>query len=400
MKPLTLTVIAVISFLVSFFAAWRPAPPDKPRIAGPKRTPSLSTAAPQTATAAAGRLLTEMERQLSLSLDGGGPYSGERLAELCAGMRRNEALAFDTVALYADGWAKTDPAGMHQWFAARGDFDLPTGGGFGFTFKSTVFAAWAETDPAAALAAAAAHKDGGGALGAAISALLRTDPARALGAAQQHLARLANAWASQLDRDAPGTWEMLCALPPGADRGRLMASWLQSGTAAEETAAELERIWREAPDAVRRDLVAAGFSLLVDEPRDLVVLEGLEDMARAHAEQSATPETVRRFLSAHGGAWAERDPAAAVQWAMGHLQGLARVNQTTELFRHAAGNFEAALAAWHDLPAGILKARAAGALAAGAPADRAAEARQLLDALPPADRRAADAEAMEQRRAR
>ena len=173
-----------------------------------------------------------------------------------------------------------------------------------------------------------------------------------------------------------------------------MARWLQSEMESGETT-KLERIWREAPDAVRRDLVAAGFRPRVDEPRDPVVLEGLEDMARTHAEQSATPEAVRYFLSAHGGAWAERDPAAAVPWAISHLQGRARIDETTRLFRHAAGNFDAALAAWHDLPAGILKARAAGALAAEAPADKAAEARQLLDALTPADRKVADAEATE-----
>jgi hypothetical protein len=73
------------------------------------------------------------------------------------------------------------------------------------------------------------------------------------------------------------------------------------------------------------------------------------------------------------------------------LKGAQRVKVTARFFAAgAAGIFDATLQLWQDLPDGVLRARAAGNLAAGAPADRKAEVAALIAMMSETDQRIAD----------
>jgi hypothetical protein len=127
-------------------------------------------------------------------------------------------------------------------------------------------------------------------------------------------------------------------------------------------------------------------------PQYIPDLEGMEEMRRRHVETTGDPVAAAHYVASRNGReWAQRDPAAAVAWAQQHLKGEQRVKGTARLFAAgAAENFDATLQLWQSLPDGVLRARAAGNLAAGAPADRKAEVEALIAGFSPTDQRIAD----------
>ena len=133
-------------------------------------------------------------------------------------------------------------------------------------------------------------------------------------------------------------------------------------------------------------MVAAGFrepnvNLMSDDDAAPPKLEGLKEIMLQQIDQEGVhdPKMAIDYLASEGPAWMKQDPAAAVKWAMDHLQGEAKVLQTAGLFHQVSTeNFTPLLQVWQSLPPGVLKARALGELAAAAPADGLSELRPFV----------------------
>jgi hypothetical protein len=290
---------------------------------------------------------------------------------------------------------------MFDWFQKQGTFTLPVKSTVGRSvFTATLFEAWATKDTAAALRAAlqcSDKRDRGDAVVSIIRALRRTDPARAAAVAAEHGAVIdgQSLYLFSLGDTPKGTWTFLSSIPPGKNRTAMIAACARNVIVYQP--GEMTRIWKEAPEDVRRDLVAAGVTdylafRTAREPGAPESLPGLTDMQRAWAEQSGDPKAARQFVAGGAREWARQDPAAAIAWAQEHLKGFERVNGTAQLFSAGAEkNFDVTLAIWNSLPDGVLRARAAGNLAAGAPPAHKPEMGALLNSLSPADRQTAEA---------
>lgn len=408
MKPATRNraAAALLSFAIAATAGWLTAESDvqeKPRAipsAAVRPAPPPTTAAALSAAKSPVAAVAALERTLLASLDPAGEiHSGERLAELCLGDHPQDLPGLNEAFSYASRWAAKDPQGMFEWFLQRGKFTLAAVDS-SYGFLSNIFREWAKHDAKAAVAAAlrcSAKRDRAEAIATVIEALRKTDPARAAGLAAEHIgilsppkeaAHLFSAYGEGFEE----TWTLLRGLPSGKSRADILARYFEEVTRYH--AGDVGRLWREAPEDVRRDLVAGGFefryaAMLRDAAKSgekPPVFDGLPELMRQHAETSGDPQAAKKFLDTAGSEWAQRDPAGAVSWALAHLKGEQRVNGTAELFLSAAArDFDEAVREWQSLPDGILKARAAGNMAAGAPEERKADMQALLENLPSGD---------------
>lgn len=278
---------------------------------------------------------------------------------------------------------------MFDWLQKQGRFAPSMGERHGaYTLTTTLFQKWAQRDPSQALAAAKTIRgpafDLPFALVTIIEVLRKSDPARAAAEAAENLPLLASQRTGSFnahDADYTETWHSLRSLPPGRDRGTLLARFLDEVARRRET--ESARLWRELPEDMQREMLASGGTGI----RKSDSLGQIEEIQRAYVEQTGNPRTAEAFLRVGAREWVQRDPAAAIAWAQQHLKGKQRVDGTAPLFSAgAAENFDATLQVWQSLPDGILRARAAGHLAGWAPASRKAEMDALMDSLSPADR--------------
>ena len=271
----------------------------------------------------------------------------------------------------------------------------------------TLFGEWAKRDANAAVAAAlrcASKRDRAEAVIDVIESLRKTDPARAASLAAENLAVFGTDSLRGFSAYGEGpkdTWDFLTALPAGNERGALLARYFKD--IVRYHGDDCARVWKEMPEAMRQEVVAGGFTGTYlgrsgfpgpgELPAAPATLEGLEDLHRRHIETGGDADAARGFLNTTGRAWAERDPAAAIAWAQQHLKGELRVTGTAKLFTCAAtSDFDAALRTWQTLPDGILRARAAGRIAAAAAHARSEEVGALLATLPPGDLAIAEAE--------
>ncbi len=361
-----------------------PSPPPAAEVSKPPATP--------------GEALTALEPELVRALDpGAGIFTGERLAELVLEEFATDLPGPNPANTYAKGWATKNPREMFEWFHRRGGFTLPMRSlNANYSFLNTLFHQWMQQDPAAAISAALSITgkwDRADALVQVINDLRKSDPASAAVLAAKHLEKFGadtvrgfNAYGDSYRE----TWDFLRALPAGKTRDSVLARYFDD--VVRYHGKDCAQLWREMPVELRRSLIAGGFrGLYLGDAESAAgspaTLKGLDDLRREHIEATGDPRTTNLWLNSGGREWAQRDPAAAIAWAQQHLKGEQRVNGTAQMFSAGAEkNFDATLQLWQSLPDGILRARAAGHLAAGAPAERKAEVDALLESLSPADR--------------
>lgn len=339
-------------------------------------------------------ITSRLERELLLAATPGGKnFSGEKLEELC--MEPFDT-SFGTPAafLYASKWGQADPEGMYAWFRDQGqlNFALRASNVVGmFSFTKGLFTAWAERDPDSALAAALQPGTDPIALTEVMGILGKSDPRKAAAFMIEHPERMnGNFGLSPGGKDFQENWDFLRSLPAGEGRGKMLASYFTGMSWSKR--AEAPGIWKTLPEDARRELVEGGFQGIQEERfvdgvlQHPIYFDGLDEMLREKIAASRDPEVVRNYLNTGGLKWAETDPAAAIAWVRENLSGEAQVTGAAKMFRAgAAKKFDATMAVWQSLPDGGLRARAAGKLAAGAPADRKSEAEAVLSALSPAE---------------
>ncbi len=348
--------------------------------------------------------LDAAERTLLLELDPSAERChGARLMELCL-EDQTDRPGSDAGFLYAQRWARQSPQEMFDWFQQRGGFEVraETRGSSRYNFAAVLFAEWAKRDPAAALRAALVchqERDRCTAVVNLVRTLHETDPPRAVAIMAQHtefFRRSGDLPFSARAANYRATWEALTTLPAGKDRNTILASYFDDlwKYRREESA----RLWQEMPASLRDELVAGSFAGAVAiqqgelVPQFIPELEGMDELRRRHVETTGDTVAATHFVNSRNGReWAQRDPAAAIAWAQEHLKGEQCVRSTASLFHAGAtANFDVTLQLWQSLPEGVLRARAAGNLAAGAPAERKAEVAALIATMSETDRRIAD----------
>lgn len=286
---------------------------------------------------------------------------------------------------YSMGWARENPQEMFEWLVRQS----MVSGFKKHSLAHTLFSEWAEQNMSAALVAIPHIPDlelRAQSLVTTLEILCQKDPTKAQELLHQNLQTLESLKTVYLGYDHGKTrTDLLLSLPPGKTRSMLLAENISSMTQFPYNgdgvlAAEL---WAKAPDDERREMVAAG---LTSSRSSDIPLDGLENLVKQHAETTSDPERSRQFIAQYGESWAERDPGSAVSWAMAHLQGKARMDQTLKLITHIGSrNFDEALRTWQVLPDGSLRDRAARNLAEAAPPDHQAEKAILQDSLPKSD---------------
>lgn len=310
-------------------------------------------------------------------------YDGAGLERSIQARKKYEGFPINWGSSYEWEWADKAPQEMFEWLIHQGVFS----GKKRNELTSTLFSRWAESDMPASLTAIQRipfPEDKSTALKAVLDVMHKSDPARACGIFKQNIDLFPK------DRDflhyqyslPPDiTCDEILKLPPSSERTKLLAqslstvSYGQSGVSMPNA----ESIWPRLSESERRDLVAAGFTTGSNN----VVLPGLMELVRESAESANDPDKARIFLYQYGESWAKSDPDAALSWAMKHLKGKERTEQTLKLITHAAStNFDAALQAWRNLPDGSLRYKAADKLSELAPADREEDKAMLLDSLP------------------
>jgi hypothetical protein len=399
-------IVAFVSFIAAAVAAWFTASPPAagpaqsiPGILSPDKSAAATDEAADTSPAGA---LAAAERAFAAEFAAHDEhFTGEKLVELCLAHGVD-----DPSASYARLWAKKSPRDMYDWMQRRGSLEffnnVPRGGYLNLV--TILFTEWAGQDAGAAMQAALTCSDRanrGLAVRAVVSAVQRTDPARAVALLAEHMEFCHGGWdwdqpLSAKDADYRATWAAITKLPAGSSRNTLLGFYFDE--LWQNRRKENVRIWQELPEELRADLVAGSFKGIsamlmgVPVPQPIPQLEGMDEMRRRHVETTGDTDAAAHFVASRSGReWAERDPAAAVAWAQQYLKGEARVKATARLFRPAAeGNFDAALKVLETLPPGMLRVRAIGNLAAGAPPEHAAEVKALLATLQGDDRRLAD----------
>jgi hypothetical protein len=284
---------------------------------------------------------------------------------------------------WSNDWAREAPDEMFAWLIHK-----PTPSpGRSMIPAQVLFTRWAEKDMPGALAALATIPDPGiraQALMASLEVLCKNDPTRARDLLVENLNLFDPVHAAPVfDRSESGesTCALLLSLPPGSSRAILLAALLKgmAGNDLDHGRSAAHAVWEQAPQDLRHDLVAAGFSSDSDEA---VVFTGLEELMREQAEASGDPVIADKFINAQGIRWVQRDPAGALEWAQTHLLGRSRAECNEWLFETAAGvDFAAALDACERLPDGMRRIRAAEAIARGASEERKAEAEEVVQRL-------------------
>jgi hypothetical protein len=398
-------LVALASFTAAAVAGWFsispaaerpraisviPAKVDEPAAKSPPVNPSRTAA------------LDAAERNLLMELDPSTERcSGKRLLELCLEDETDQA-GHAAAFLYAQRWARQSPQEMFDWFQQHGGFEVRAEprGSSRYNFDAVLFAEWAKRDPAAALwAALACHqkRDRGTAVVNIVRTLHETDPRRAFAIMAEHTEFFRSGdLPSAQSANYRATWDTLTTLPAGKDRNIILARYFDDLWKYRRE--DSGRLWQEMPASLRDELVAGSFAGAVAiqqgelVPQHIPELEGMDELRRRHVETTGDTAAAAHYINSRNGReWALRDPAAAIAWAQEHLKGEQRVRSTASLFHAgAAGNFEATLRLWQSLPEGVFRARAAGNLAAGAPAERKAEVEALMAAMSETDRRIAD----------
>lgn len=403
--------VALVSFTAAALAGWLSVGPPADIVHHIPLIPEKSppAAASQPADQSPSTTITAAERSLALELDPSAERcTGERLAELCL-TDLTDLPGEDAAIQYARRWAMQSPQEMYHWFQSRGSFEFPASvqrtknGSFvsGRSFMSVLFTEWAKLDPAAAMKAALACNNQdyrSPAVKTIISELHKTDPQRAVALTAEHMEFFSpdELPFSAQSANYRATWDALTSLPAGKGRSTILARYFDDLWKYRRE--DCVRLWQEMPASLRDDLAAGSFSGAVAVQQGQLVpqyipnLEGMDELRLRHAETTGDTAAAAHFVASRNGReWAQRDPAAAIAWAQDHLKGEQRVRSTASLFCAAApANFDTTLRLWQALPDGVLRARAAGNLAAGAPADRKPEVEALIAAFSPADQRIAD----------
>lgn len=389
-------------FAVAALTGWNSARPIAPDISSPVVEPGVkfvkSAVANRPALSSGVRLeLSRLEEALATAQHPSPEnFSGEELWKLMEKHRPDNQLDREQAKRYARLWARADPRGMFDWFQKRGSFRIFIQRGVGAEFSVELFSTWAVTDSDGAVAATLHCREAADrprALGNIVSKLLETDPARAAAVASAHMGMLAEDFGfsalAATGKDYQSTLPFLYELPAGPERDKMLARYLVNASVIHGK--DGNNLWDTVPAAIRQELVDGGFAGMVPYANavlsdDLIGrLNGMEDMLKAKAA-AGDLSAISAFFDKPATAWTERDPAAAISWTLENLKGETRSQHTLELFRAAAGaDPDTTLATWQALPAGTLKAKAAGNMAAGAPPDRQAEMDALLATLTPAD---------------
>jgi hypothetical protein len=255
---------------------------------------------------------------------------------------------------YAIAWADEAPEAMFAWLIRKKSDPSQ--------FAQILFESWAAKNMKAALAAVPGISDPwtrGQALFSCLEILATRDPDRARELLAQNLSLFATDGATPSFygfETATTTIALLQSLPPGKERTRLLAGCLSD----DDFKGTAQTVWKQAADSQRREWLDAGFS-----PSFTVAdsFEGLGDLMRERAESSGDCAAAEKFLENHGEAWARRDLAAALDWALSRLKGRRRVETLEKFFQAAVGqDRESALRVLQAMPEGCLKERAAGAI--------------------------------------
>jgi|GEM_PF-1875649 len=278
---------------------------------------------------------------------------------------------------YAREWANEAPEDMFAWLIRQNAVSYARG----LSQASILFDVWSEKSMSAALAAVPQLPDPeirAQALASTLENLYPKDPQRARELLKQNL----DLFPPDSDHspfsgypNGVTTCEMILALPPSPERTILLASQLSSIAGSSYDGGEelALTVWNGASEAQRRELVAAGFT---------ATLAGLPEMLREHAETSGDRGTVVKFINFHGVKWVEADFPAAFGWSQKYLKGKERVKRGAELFRHAAAkDFDGALIVWKELPEGVLKEEALGAIRRGTPAGREQDLNAVIEGV-------------------
>ncbi|MES2922046.1 MAG: hypothetical protein V4819_10885 [Verrucomicrobiota bacterium] len=312
-------------------------------------------------------------------------HDAEWMEGVVAGDRKNPfVLTCSTYAFQCTlQWAEESPAEMFAWLIHQGGSDFRERE----SAASTLFQKWAEKDMEAALGAVfkIANKNiRRQALASSLEVLNKSNPNRAGELLMQNL----DLFPPDLEgsvfnpyNTGKATCDLLLSLPPGVERTHLLANLLTNMALGrnEETANAIS-LWKQAPEAMRRELVSAGFS---SSKESAASFDGIEALSRENAEASNNPAEAVTFMKVHGPAWAKSDLVGALDWTESHVKGKKRIEQSVELFAAAArGNLDVALQHWQTLPEGILKSHAAKAVSENSPADRRADVDSVIRPRP------------------
>ncbi len=288
---------------------------------------------------------------------------------------------------YSIEWADEAPEQMFDWLIHQN----------GDSFKRVLFPTyllfgkWPEKDMEAALAALSKisnPKVRQQALLSSLEILCKNNPGRAHELMVQNLGLFPPDGGSLIFASyatARTTCELLLSLPAGEERTHLLANLLRNmaNSPGQEERSIAVSTWKNATEDTRREWVAAGFS---SGKENAASFDGLEDLVRQKAEESGDPADAKAVISNQGTAWAKRDLPAALNWTQTRLKGEARVNHSAELFGDAASqDLDVTIATWRQLPASILKTRAAKNILRAAPEFRKSEVESLLNATTPVD---------------
>lgn len=250
--------------------------------------------------------------------------------------------------IYASEWAEEAPEVMFAWLVQKTDDQACP--------AWLLFDEWASKDMEAALAAVEripVPKTKSQALMTTLEMLATRDPGRARELLLRNLGLLAADGAipdSYGSETAETTLALLQSLPSGRERTRLLANFLTNHS-NDNTA---RAAWKQASDSERREWLDAGFS----PPGSADDYNGLGDLMRERAESSGDPAAVSEFLEHHGRAWARRDLAGALEWALPRLKGKLRVECQQSFFRAAADEDpETARRVLREMPPGHIKER-------------------------------------------
>ncbi len=258
-------------------------------------------------------ILEGLNRTALFQKDDADSFSAEALDEI-GGMISSIGPRID----YCMRWAEHTPEEMFAWLISESGESFAT---------PILFEAWARQNMEAALAAVPKIPDipmRQQSLIITLETLCQTNPRRAgkllkeqIGLFSEKSTRL-----SFTNYESPKpVLDLLLSLPASDTQTWLLAVYLTSlaSWSSADHLALAQSVWQEAPSALRHELVEAGFHS--DKGSSF---EGLMEISRELAENSGTPDAAEQFFKDHGAKWAQRDPAAALDWVLTHLKGNAR----------------------------------------------------------------------------
>lgn len=365
MKPGRILLISLAAFLLSAGGSWLFHDPQL-AAAGRKETPDTLTIPGRSARTADSPSLTtspglEMLRREMLESTGAiqGLFSGERLEELLRESFPEEGPGPEDPDEYAEEWCRLNPRAVLAWGKQRGSFEINEDR-YSLSLLHTLFLSWARQDQAAAFEAYSrlSEPDRAEALHGLIRGLVMKDPALAARLAAENMKDLASGGFGRYlsTEESWQLWLALKDLPEGDTKVEILIRLLhQPGVEAS--------IVNELPAEIKRAMLLKTGDHWNLRTAILRSDDG-KTVLRELAQSTGRPDLAQRWLDMRGESLSATDVSEALRWVQSSSTGEQRVKAVVEILQSVAEeNTQLAMEVWHTLPEGILRARAAGAIA-------------------------------------